>query len=445
MTVPWKWRAALPILLGVCAAGAVCWLPARAADLPRLSARGAGLVDGKGRKAVLRGVNLGGWFVEEMWMTPWATEPPAGSGFGKVEDHETLWDTLSKRFGAAGARTLRDVWRDTWITPDDFRRIRAAGFNHVRLPFLAGLVDEPGGMERLRRAVRDANAAGLYVVLDMHGAPGGQNAWHHSGREGRNRFFQDPENIAKGARDWAAVARVFGGNPGVAAFDLMNEPAGAPDAGTLYRVTDRLYRAARDAAPRTLIIIEDGYKGFETLPNPAKFGWKNVMYSTHVYDFDAKKPEDHAAALKAHLPAALKIRDDRGVPVYIGEFSVEPHSTPEGLAAFLDVLNDNGFSWADWTWKTVARGGRMGFWGYCSNTAPVTMDTFQDSLPTLLAKMKQVRTENLSVPPGLAAVYAAATREGTAGRGGAAGRAEHQPARGRLGYSTPRAQKEEPA
>lgn len=411
--------AARIVLMFACMAGAALAraasaapdaVPARSVPLSRLTARGSGLVDATSREVLLRGVNLGGWFVEEMWMTPWATEPPESSRFRKVEDHETLWATLTERFGASGARTLRDVWRNSWITTDDFQRIRAAGFNHVRLPFLASIVDEPGGMDRLRRAVADANAAGLYVVLDMHGAPGGQNAWHHSGREGRNEFFSRPENIAKGVRDWAAVARAFGGKPGVAAFDLMNEPAGAPDAESLYKVSNQLYQAVRKAAPHTVIIIEDGYKGFDTLPPPSQYGWKNVMYSTHVYNFDAKTPEDHAAALKAHLPAALKIRADRDVPVYIGEFSVEPHSTPEGLAAFLKVLNDNGFSWAGWTWKTVARGGRMGFWGYYSNTEPASLDTFEDSLPTLLRKMEQVRTRNLGVPDGLALVYAAAAR-----------------------------------
>jgi hypothetical protein len=160
-----------------------------------------------------------------------------------------------------------------------------------------------------------------------------------------------------------------------------------------------------------MVVIEDGYKGFSAMPPPSKYGWTNVMYSTHIYDFGATKPEDHAAALAAQLPDLLATRARCDVPVYIGEFSVEPYSTPNGLAAFLKILNDNGFEWSPWTWKTAAAGGRMGFWGYYSNSAPVTpLNPFVDSEATLTAKMAALRTENLSVPDGLAAMYSAATQ-----------------------------------
>jgi hypothetical protein len=380
--------------------------------LPRLVARGTGIVDAAGRPAKLRGINLGGWLVEEMWMTPWVTDPPSGSPYGKVEDHVTLWNTLNQRLGAEAAQTVKAAWRNTWVTSGDFTRIKAAGFNHVRLPFLWDIIEEPGGWDWLRNAVADANAAGLYVLLDMHGAPGGQNAWDHSGRTGQNEFFSSPANIAKGVETWTAIARAFGSNPGVVGFDILNEPAGAPDAATLFSVSNQLYQAIRGVAPDTMIFIEDGYKGFGTMPMPAQYGWKNVVYSIHIYNFGATTPEDHAAALSAQMPSLLQVRAARNVPLYIGEFSVEPHSTPDAMAAFLKVLNDNGLYWAPWTWKTVAASGRMGQWGYYSNAGAVTpLNPFTDSAATLTTKMSQVRTESLGVPAGLAPVFTAATRD----------------------------------
>ena len=51
----------------------------RAAALPRLQTRGAQIVDDAGHTVTLRGVNLGGWLVEEPWMQPFVLTPPDGS------------------------------------------------------------------------------------------------------------------------------------------------------------------------------------------------------------------------------------------------------------------------------------------------------------------------------------------------------------------------------
>src|SRR5579863_7673579 len=150
-----------------------------------------------GKALTLRGVNLGGWLVEETWMTPWVEEPPAGSPFKPVKDHVSLWRAITDRLGAEAMIRVRNAWRDNWITTADFKAIKSAGFNHVRLPFLDSILDEPGGLDRLHGAVAQIEAAGLYVVLDMHGLPGGQSNEHHTGEEKRNRLWFDVENISK--------------------------------------------------------------------------------------------------------------------------------------------------------------------------------------------------------------------------------------------------------
>ncbi len=88
-----------------------------------------------GSAVSLRGVNLGGWLVEEIWMLPIENMPPDGSGFGQITCHASLWGAFEKRFGQADMLRIRRAWRDTWITKADFERIKAAGMNSVRLPF----------------------------------------------------------------------------------------------------------------------------------------------------------------------------------------------------------------------------------------------------------------------------------------------------------------------
>lgn len=376
-----------------------------AQTLAPISADGVRLVAG-GKPLTLRGVNLGGWLVEEMWMTPWVEDPPAGASFKPVHDHVSLWSALDQRLGRDAMLRIRDAWRDNWITATDLQRIKAAGFNHVRLPFLDSILDEPGGLARLHAAVAAIEAAGLYVVLDMHGLPGGQSNEHHTGQEGRNRLWFDVENIAQAERDWATLGTEFGNDPGVAGFDLMNEPMGGPNAAMVFMVYDRLYRAVRKTAPHKLLIIEDGYKGFENTPHPNLAQWTDMAYSLHFYNFDAKKPGDHVAGLKRDLPKIVELLGYRQTPMYIGEWNVEPFGGPSVIRPYVSELDKAGFSWAFWTWKVAGKNG-LGDWGIVRPNGPVTkLNPFTDSEQELIAKIQALRTENMKVPTDLLAAFA---------------------------------------
>lgn len=374
-----------------------------APPLPRLRAEGARFVDERGSTVLLRGVNLGGWFVEEIWMTPFAEEPPEGSYLPKVRDHKTLWEVVERRMGREAMLRVRDAWRDNWITAEDFRRIARLGFNHVRLPILWTLVEEPGGLDRIRKAVRWAADNRLYVVLDLHGAPGGQSLDHHTGEEGRNRLWSEPESVDRLVQVWRTLAREFAGDPTVAVFDLMNEPMGAPNPATLHLVHDRVVRAVREVSTLPAVMVEDGYKGLDTMPHPRLIGWTNVAFSTHVYNFDAKKESDHAERLRESAARWAGLMAARDVPLYIGEFNLEPHSSPAATREVVLEFERHGWSWALWTYKTMAKGGPMGQWGLFSLAGPAeTIDPYRDSEAEMIRKIRLTRTERMREVPGLA-------------------------------------------
>ncbi len=374
--------------------------------LPVLKAKGQVLVDPEGKTVALRGVNLGGWLVEEIWMTPVQGKPPAGSSFKEVKDHASLWGTVEKRLGHDAMVRVRTAWRENWIQESDFARIRALGMNHVRLPFLDSLLDEPGGMEQLKKAVAWAKKNGLYVVLDMHGAPGGQSNEHHTGEEGRNRLWFDVENISKMESDWQKLAREFRNEPTVVMYDLMNEPTGVPNTAILALVYNRIIQAVRKVDPDKPVLIDDAYRGFENTPHANVAGWTQVVYSLHRYHFDAKKPEDHPELLKKELPKIKELQGYRDAPIYIGEFNLEPQGNPTVMRVYVQGLDGAGFSWALWTFKTVAPGGPMGQWGIFSNPNPrPPLDPFNDTEAQMIDKLKQVRTENLKMAPGLEGVF----------------------------------------
>lgn len=359
---------------------------------------GENLATPDGKKILLRGVNFGSWFVEEIWMTPWKNKENADAK-ETVRDHDSLWATIEKRLGHDAMIRVRNAWRDNWITQEDFNRVKAMGLNHVRLPILHDLIDEPGGMDRLKAAIGMAKKAGLYVVLDMHGAPGGQSNEHHTGKENRNRLWFDVENIAEMERKWTTLALAFRNDPIVAVYDIMNEPMGAPNPAMLHLVYDRVIRAIRKVDPNKVVLVDDGYKGFETTPHPNVPGWTNVAFSLHFYNFDAKEPGDHLKNRLKEDPKIKELQGYRNAPIYIGEFQLEPQFSALGLKDFTAELSKQGWSWAVWAWKACGADAPVGNWGlYRPAGKYEAADPFHDSEPELIRKIKKFRTENWMAP-----------------------------------------------
>ncbi len=361
-----------------------------AAPLSPLHAQGTQIMDAQGKPVVLHGINLGGWLVEEPWMMPLATKPPDGSALPLLKDHASLGIILSQRFGAAGSARVLAAFRQAWLNEADFERIHAAGLNCVRLPFLSSEISEPASLALIDQAVAWAGAHGIYVILDMHGAPGSQSGEGHTGVAGRNEFFKDPANVTKAEAIWIQVARRYRDRPQVAGYDLVNEPTGAPNSDTLYVVTDRLYRAVRAGDPGHLVFIEDGYTGLEWMPFPGPCGWTNVVYSSHYYQFGAKSADDQTSGFGRYLTAAVKERDRRQVPFYVGEFGLEPHGTVDTEASVIKQMEAQGISWSHWTYKATFGGsGGQTLWGLVGNVKPITpLDPYHDSEAELIGKVR---------------------------------------------------------
>ena len=403
--------AALILLASILTPGMV--FPVLADPLPLLQARGTQIVDTAGSPVLLRGINLGGWLVEEPWMQPFVTTPPPGTDFPHIRDHVSLWGTVEKRLGRTGMERVRTAFRQSWITEADFDHIHDAGLNCVRLPFLASLADEPDGLQWLDRAVAWAAKRGIYVILDLHGAPCSQSGEGHTGQAGLNQFFKTPTDITAAETLWTRIARRYRDNPTVAGYDLVNEPTGTPNSDTLYVVMDRLYRAVRAADPRHLVFIEDGYTGIRWMPYPAPCGWSNVVYSWHAYQFQAKSAEDHLRAMQGDEAEIGALQKTRQVPFYIGEFGLEPNATPQTLATVVTDFGTRGLSWSLWTYKVIYPSGGHSLWGLYENPNPIIpLDPYRDSEADLIRKCAQFRTENLEEYAAVAQAFRDSVRRG---------------------------------
>ncbi|KAI0477469.1 glycoside hydrolase family 5 protein [Xylariaceae sp. FL0804] len=132
-----------------------------------------------------RGVNLGGWLSLEPFITPSLFD--YDSNLGIIDE----W-TLTSYLGAKTAASTLEKHYATFVTEDTFQEIQAAGLDHVRIPYSYWAVqtydDDPyvfrTSWRYLLRGIEWARKYGLRVNLDLHGLPGSQNGWNHSGRQG---------------------------------------------------------------------------------------------------------------------------------------------------------------------------------------------------------------------------------------------------------------------
>ncbi|MBN2485092.1 MAG: cellulase family glycosylhydrolase [Bacteroidales bacterium] len=373
---------------------AQCVVTINKIDLPDFSflkAQGNKLVNEEGEQIMLRGTNLGCWLVQEDWMT--------GNTSGCQKE---MIETLNERFGEETTEELIDVWEETWIKESDLDNIKNLGFNCVRVPFsfmnLLRLDDyswKADAFERLDWVVQQCSEREIYVILDMHGAPGSQNGSDHSGIDGGNNkeaasefFFGDNalDNQAKFYEIWETIATRYAGNEAVAGYDLLNEPfctyrysstvGESALHALLFPIYDEAYKRIRAKDPDHLIIMEATWDPWD-LPNPSTYGWKNVMYQYHNYeysDYDNANGKQ-ISSMRNKLNHIKNYDANYKVPNLMGEFCYMNNydAWREGMA----LLNSYGVHWTSWNYKVQKYYGNWGI--YNCTTSNINIKTATES------------------------------------------------------------------
>ncbi|MBR0509558.1 MAG: cellulase family glycosylhydrolase [Clostridia bacterium] len=370
------------------------------AALPALHTEGEDLVDSNGETVLLRGVNLGGWLIQEDWFCP--------ADNGKRGDHWTL-ETLTERFGAERAYQLYNIYWDNWITEYDFSEIAAMGFNCVRIPFWyrnfqsddngTWILNEAGEKDfsLLDWALAMCRKYGLYAVLDFHGAPGCQGVQDHCGQKDNCRFYEKTAEgetyRARTLEIWTLIAERYAGDPNVAMFDLLNEPlCDVPvikrDYAVLNSFYDAAYRAIREKDPARVICMM-GTWDIGKLPNPARKGWTNVVYQLHQYN-------SRIDGFQARIDASKALKYN--VPLYAGEFhpTAETESSKVNCTVgdILGVYEAEGVNWTVWTWKGYNSWAAWADWFiFGSVEDSLIVDPEHDSFETIAEKWGAMRTD----------------------------------------------------
>lgn len=307
-----------------------------------MRAKNATLVDGAGRELLLRGMGLGNWMLPEGYM--WRFGPGAES----PREIEAL---TARLLGDAAAAEFWHGFRDTFITEADIALIAASGFDHVRLPINSRVIqDDSGepieeGYAMIDRLISWCRAHKLWVLLDLHGAPGGQTGTNIDDSP-RNlpELFMEERYRDLTIRLWRDLATRYASETVVLGYDLLNEPLPnqwqytyATELAELYR---DLTREIRSIDPDHLIV----YEGAHWATNWDIFTdvWDdNSMLQFHKY---WSSPDT------ATISAFLETRDRLGLPIYMGEGG---ENTLEWIYTAHRLYETHNIGWNFWPWKKI--------------------------------------------------------------------------------------------
>jgi endoglucanase len=371
--------------------------------LPALHVSGPDLVQADGSRVLLKGCNLGNWHVIEPWMLE------TTKGFG---DQYELVNLLTKRFGANDSERLMDLYRASWITPRDLKTIRSFGMNVVRLPMNYRLLEDDGNPFHLRkdawhwidRAVDMAENQGIYTILDMHGAQGGQSEYDHTGRRGQNKLWSVPENQQRLTWLWSELAKRYRNRSAVVAYDLFNEPYGGKKSDQL-SVFKKVLAAVREVDPEKLVYAMGNFDGFEHYGDPATNGWKNVGFEMHYYPGLFGNGDPTVANYSRHLEVLAQVAKQvrkLNVPFLVGEMNVVFDSAGGAGMMRRAFDTDASYGWGTtmWSYKTVGKSG--GFngdsWAMATNHKPEQEIDFRTASKSLIESyFRHFATEWLDV------------------------------------------------
>jgi endoglucanase len=301
------------------------------------------LLDGRNEPVLLRGVGLGNWLLPEGYM--WKFDADS------VQSPRQIEAFIEDLVGSERAATFWTAFRDRFIGEADIARIAAEGMNHVRLPINARTVmDEdgalvPAGFVPIDRLIDWCRAHGLWVVLDLHGAPGGQTGTNiDDSPNGLPELFTDARYRDQTIALWQALALRYRDEAVVAGYDLLNEPLPndyqhvyADELVELYR---DLTAAIREIDPNHLIIFE----GTHWATNWSVFSevWDvNSMLSFHKYWTPPDRPS---------IQRFLDVARELNLPIYMGEGG---ENTIGWFQTAFQLYEDNDISWNFWPWKKM--------------------------------------------------------------------------------------------
>lgn len=312
------------------------------------------IVDGNGQEILLRGMGLGGWMLQEGYMM--RTSAFAGTQFA-------LKKKIAELIGEDGMNEFYDRWLKNHCTKADLDSMAKWGFNSIRLPMHYNLFTLPiekesvagqntwldKGFTLVDSLLKWCTANQMYLILDLHAAPGGQghDAAIADYDNTKPSLWESAANRAKTVELWKKIAEKYASYSWIGGYDILNEPNWDLPGGTMLK---QLYKdiiaAIRTVDKNHIIFIEgnwfaNDFTGLLPTSGSDPLMDQNMAYSFHKY---------WNSTNSGSIQWMLDIRNNYNVPIWLGESG---ENSNEWFCRTIKTMEDNNIGWAWWPLKKI--------------------------------------------------------------------------------------------
>lgn len=336
-------------LLSFLLAGLLCCMACTHENLPKdafVHVDGEYLIEPDGDTLFIKGTNLGNWLNPEGYMF----------GFQKTNSVGMIDRMFCELVGPDFTAEFWKHFKDNYVTREDIRFIAETGANTIRVPFhyklftdedYMGLKAEQDGFKRLDDVIGWCREFGLYVILDMHDAPGGQTGDNIDDSYGYPWLFESEASQQLFCDIWRRIAEYYRNEPVVLGYDLINEPI-APyfdNMGELNKLLEPLHKRVtaviREVDPNHVIMLGAPQWNGNFDPFTDWTYDDNIMYTCHRYGGDASV---------AAIGNFIAFKEKTNLPMYMGEIG---HNTDEWQESFCIAMEQSNIGYTFWPYKKI--------------------------------------------------------------------------------------------
>lgn len=349
-----------------------------------ITTKGPDVIGTDGKPFIMRGTNLGNWLVPEGYMFK----------FGDISSPRLINEAITELIGPAETKTFWQQYLDAYITQEDIHYLKSIGVNSIRIPFNYRMFTDETylgdhGIKRgfmlMDRVVGWCKKEGLYVILDMHCAPGGQTGDNIDDGYGYPFLFENEADQQQTANIWKSIAAHYKNETAILGYDMLNEPIATyfdkdhfnPHLEPLFK---RITKAIRSVDTNHIVIIGGAQwdSNFKIFGGP--FDSKSI-YTFHKY---------WTPPTKAVIQDYIDFRNKYKVPIYCGETG---ENTDGWVDSFKVTLEQNNIGWHFWPYKKIDN--TRGFLTFAVPEHYEEVITYADSARTTFADVRKARPKNI--------------------------------------------------
>ena len=307
---------------------------------------GQNIIAPNGENFQIKGTNLGNWLNPEGYMFL----------FENVSSFRLIDQALKELVGASRTNDFWHQFQEQYITQQDIHYIKKTGMNSIRIPFhyklftnedYMGYNNANRGFELLDKVVKWCKSENLYVILDMHDAPGGQTGDNIDDSYGYPWLFENVNDQALFTSIWGKIAKHYAKETTIIGYDLLNEPIAHyfTNKDEINKKLEPVYKMAVAAIRKydqNHIVMLGGAQWDGNFNVFSDFHFdKKMIYTCHRYWSDT---------IQSSIQDFLDFRAKTNLPLYMGETG---ENKDEWVSAFRKLLEKNNIGWHFWPYKKL--------------------------------------------------------------------------------------------